>query len=145
VVSPEVFSSGLTLFHLTFEGCVNTKKIFLIDDNDYFREMAIEILVKNGYQIQESSDGEDALRCLNSGPLPDLIVSDVNMPKLNGIMLAKILRENPRFTSIPLIICSNDDLLCEVNQDYKNVFYIDKEFSQLLSAVDQLLKSVKTG
>src|SRR5688572_15768968 len=90
---------------------LNSKTLFVIDDNELFREMAVELLSENGYAMREFNDAQDALNALQTGDLPDLIITDVNMPQLNGVKFAKILRENMRFAKIPLVICSNDDMV----------------------------------
>lgn len=79
------------------------KKILIVDDDLTLREMYEERLKFDGYQVVGASDGEDALEKVKK-EVPDLILLDVMMPKLNGIDTMKKLREDNQTKHIPIII-----------------------------------------
>ncbi|HEX2489811.1 MAG TPA: PAS domain S-box protein, partial [Blastocatellia bacterium] len=79
-------------------------RILLADDNSDMREYVRRLLVAN-YEVEAVSDGEAALQSARERP-PDLVLSDVMMPKLDGFGLLKALREDELLTTIPVILLS---------------------------------------
>jgi len=81
-----------------------SKTIMTIDDSPTMRQMVNLTLSEAGYDVVEAVDGTDALAKI-TGRKIDLFLSDVNMPKLDGIELTRRLRANPgtRFTPIVLV------------------------------------------
>jgi DNA-binding response OmpR family regulator/cellulose synthase/poly-beta-1,6-N-acetylglucosamine synthase-like glycosyltransferase len=77
--------------------------ILLVEDNFTFRELASYTLSSMGYEVAVAKDGAEALLRVDE-LAPDLIVSDVMMPQLNGFELVKALRSNPETESIPIIL-----------------------------------------
>lgn len=80
------------------------EKLLIIDDDDDLREFIRQELSKY-YEIHEASDGEIGLQSAKE-IIPDLIVSDVAMPKMNGIELCTKLKEDQLTQTIPLILLS---------------------------------------
>jgi signal transduction histidine kinase/ligand-binding sensor domain-containing protein/DNA-binding response OmpR family regulator len=78
------------------------KKILVVDDNEEIRNYLSDLLSAYHF-IFTAIDGEDALIKLDE-TLPDLIISDVVMPNVDGFELCKILKNDPRFTDIPVIL-----------------------------------------
>ncbi len=76
--------------------------ILVVDDEEYMRETIAQILTFEGYAIQKADDGIEALQLLTTFT-PDLIVCDVNMPKLDGFGLLKELRKRESTSGIPFI------------------------------------------
>ncbi len=67
--------------------------ILIVDDNEGVRELTARILVQAGYRVFEGCDGVDALEALRQLPEPvDLLISDIKMPRMNGIELAAHFR-----------------------------------------------------
>jgi CheY-like chemotaxis protein len=64
------------------------------------------ILEPAGYEIVEADDGEAALQLLGPDPLPDVIMTDLTMPNLDGEGLIERLRSEPRTASIPIVVVS---------------------------------------
>ncbi len=60
------------------------QKILIVEDNIEVRETISECLAVEGYQVSSAIDGKEALRVMRTSP-PDLILSDINMPNLNGV------------------------------------------------------------
>lgn len=83
------------------------KKILVIDDSAVFRKI-ISVHLKNAdYELIEASDGIDALNKLSSTSV-DLIVSDMNMPNMDGISFIKKVKEDPKFKFIPIIMLTTE-------------------------------------
>jgi len=61
------------------------------------------------YEIQITQDGMEALTFMQSGNIPDLIIADLNTPKLNGLELITQVKASDFFKSLPIIILSGED------------------------------------
>jgi PAS domain S-box-containing protein len=79
-------------------------RILLADDNSDMREYVKRLLATN-YEVEAVADGEAALQAARERP-PDLVLSDVMMPKLDGFGLLKALREDERMAPMPVILLS---------------------------------------
>ncbi len=90
---------------LQTESSRTTNRILLVDDNADMRDHVVRIL-QDGYQVITASNGEEALEMMRGGPHPDLILSDIMMPKLDGIGLLHALRSDPATTALPVIFLS---------------------------------------
>ncbi len=80
-------------------------RILIIDDDIGFRDLLRIHLSSAGYQVQVADDGVTGGRALLAQP-PDLIVSDVNMPFLDGFQLLSLLRADAETAAIPVILLS---------------------------------------
>lgn len=89
------------------------KKILIVDDSASVRTVAKIALGKAGYETAEASNGEEALQRL-SGERVHLIVSDVNMPVMDGISFLKEVKAIPQYKFTPVIM-----LTTEAGQDMK--------------------------
>jgi len=81
------------------------KKILAVDDDQSIR-MLLEHLLKENYDVQSKEDGHDALLYMQEGNVPDLIISDLTMPKMNGMDFIDNVRSSSFFKNIPLIVLS---------------------------------------
>lgn len=86
--------------------------IMVVDDSKTIR-MSMEYLLKsNGYEVFSAEDGLDGLNKLNekvsAGAKPDLIISDVNMPKMGGLEFIKKVKENFTTKFIPILILTTE-------------------------------------
>ncbi len=87
---------------------MSTKTILIADDSATMRAMLVAIVEALGdYHIVEASSGFEALRLLPRGPV-DLIMTDINMPDINGLELISYLRNNPNYKDIPIFIISTE-------------------------------------
>jgi PAS domain S-box-containing protein len=84
---------------------IKAKTILVVDDEPSIRQLLRQELESQNYQVQEASDGMHALEAVRK-VAPDLIILDVMMPKMNGLDLAAILKNNPETSMIPIIILS---------------------------------------
>jgi len=78
--------------------------ILLVDDEDLLREGVQELLEIQGYRVIPAADGHQALECLASSAVVDLIITDLVMPKMDGIDFVQRVREVN--TSVPVIVVS---------------------------------------
>lgn len=81
------------------------KKILVIDDEKTIRVLLQNYLQKD-YDVITKSDGEEGLNWLQEGNFPDLIVSDIQMPNLDGYEFIKNIRASGYFKEIPMIMLS---------------------------------------
>jgi Response regulator containing a CheY-like receiver domain and a GGDEF domain len=77
--------------------------LLIVDDSPTQLLILRNLLEKNGYNVEGAVDGENALSCARNGK-PDLIISDIFMPKMNGYELCQALKQDPRLRSIPVIL-----------------------------------------
>ena len=87
---------------------MKTKTILIADDSMAMRAMLTSTIESLGdYHIVEASSGFEALRLLPRRKV-DLILTDINMPDINGLELISFLRNNPNYQNIPVIIISSE-------------------------------------
>jgi two-component system chemotaxis response regulator CheY len=84
-----------------------TKTIMTVDDSASVRQMVSFTLKEAGYNVIEAIDGIDALSKAN-GQVLNLIVTDMNMPNMDGIELIKNIRANPQHKFIPIIMLTTE-------------------------------------
>jgi CheY-like chemotaxis protein len=80
-----------------------TERVLLVDDEPLARKLISRYLVAAGYVVRMAEDGLDAIGKLRTG-LPDLIISDLKMPRMSGVELLHVVRK--RFPQIPVIVIS---------------------------------------
>lgn len=84
-------------------------KILVADDESRFRKLVVGFLKKDGHEIVEASDGNEALNVLAAEPNIDLAVLDIMMPYINGLELCKIIKEQIGIPVLILTAKSEDD------------------------------------
>jgi len=80
--------------------------VMVIDDSLTVRKITGRLLEREGYQVLTAKDGVDALEQMR-GTLPDVMLVDIEMPRMDGFELTKIVRSDPRTHGIPIIIISS--------------------------------------
>ena len=83
-----------------------TRRILVAEDDRFLRKAAEMALKRQGYTVLTAADGEEALQAAQSA-LPDLILLDLIMPKLNGFDVLQALRKEAPTAKIPVIVLSN--------------------------------------
>jgi two-component system chemotaxis response regulator CheY len=83
------------------------KKILVVDDSEIVRNLHSFIFKSMGYEVVDATNGYEALEKLYQDEF-DLIATDVNMPKMDGIMLVKEIRKEEKYKDIPIIIISTE-------------------------------------
>ena len=119
-----------------------SKTIMVVDDSSSIRQVVSMALKGAGYQVIEAVDGRDALAKLD-GQKINLIISDVNMPNMDGIAFVKEMKQKPNYKFTPVIM-----LTTEGSEDKKNAgqaagakAWVVKPFKpeQMLQAVAKLI------
>ena len=91
-----------------------TTTILAIDDSISVRKMVESALRFKGYAVVTAADGVEALEALERGTSPsggdpfDLVVLDINMPRLDGLSLLKIVRERPEWAGLPILMLTTE-------------------------------------
>ncbi|MFD1787267.1 response regulator [Sphingomonas floccifaciens] len=102
--------------------------ILLVEDEDMVRAVAERALTRQGYTVRTAENGEVALEVLGDGPAPDLLISDVVMPTMDGPTMARRVRA--RFPQVPILFMSGyaeEQLRKSIDLD--NVAFLPKPFS----------------
>jgi CheY-like chemotaxis protein len=82
------------------------ERILVVDDQRTNAELVAGLLRNLGYEIEVAFDGEEALEAVRSSP-PDLVVSDIVMPRVDGYELCRRLRANPETALLPVILVTS--------------------------------------
>lgn len=104
------------------------KKILLIEDDKFLRELIAQKLIREGFKVSEAVDGEEGIKKIKSEK-PDLILLDLILPGIDGFEVLSRMREEPTLISIPVIILSNLGQREDVERGLK------------MGAVDYLIKA----
>ncbi len=95
-----------------------SKKILVIEDHDSIRILFQRYLSKS-FNVTTKRDGFDGLAWLSSGNIPDLILLDMSMPRLNGLDFLNNIRNSGFFRDIPVIIVSGEEDSRVIDQCYQ--------------------------
>ena len=85
-----------------------SKHILVVDDSKTVRNLVAFILKSEGFKVTTAEDGLDGLEKLYSMQQVDLIISDVNMPRMDGFTFIKSVREQDTYKDVPIIILSTE-------------------------------------
>ena len=102
-------------------------KVMVVDDSKTIRRTAETLLAKAGCVVDSAVDGFDALGRVSAFD-PDLIFIDVLMPRLDGYQTCALIKNNPRFRAIPILMLSSKDSI------------FDKARGRIVGASDYLTK-----
>lgn len=115
-------------------------RILVIDDSNTIRRSAEIFLKQGGHEVALAEDGFDALAKLGDFH-PDLVFCDILMPRLDGYQTCAIIKRNPHFSGVPVIMLSSKDGLFDKARGRMvgSEDYLTKPFTkdQLLQAVQQ--------
>ena len=130
------------------EGAPSAAKVLVIDDSNTIRRSAEIFLRQGGYEVVLAEDGFDALAKVNDHD-PHLIFCDILMPRLDGYQTCAIIKRNPRFAHVPVIMLSSKDGLFDKARGRMvgSEEYLTKPFTkeQLLRAVEQFSRYSERG
>jgi two-component system chemotaxis response regulator CheY len=120
---------------------MKNKMVFVVDDDPVMRDSLKRYLVKAGFEVKAVTDGFEVLLLLEY-MIPDLIISDINMPKLDGITLLEGLKNRIKTRNIPVIFMSgqSNDEIVERAKELGARFFLFKPFP--LDYLDGLIKKV---
>ena len=82
------------------------EKILVIEDDTFLRELIVQKLLKEGYEVSEAIDGEDGIKKVTEEK-PDIILLDIILPGMDGFEVLKKIKEDETVQRIPVIILSN--------------------------------------
>lgn len=120
-----------------------TKKIMIIDDSKTIRKTTQLFLKELDYEVIEVEDGYNALTKVIDGA-PDLILVDIMMPRLGGYETCTIIKQNPDFENVPIILLSSKDGILDKAKGklYGCDDYLTKPFAKdaLFEIVNKYLK-----
>jgi pilus assembly protein CpaE len=120
--------------------------ILLVDDEEQIRKLLETSLQRRGYEVAVASDGIEALRQIRL-KMPDLIVTDVNMPNMNGFELTRRLRADHRTARLPIVMLSArkqaDDILTGYAEGADEYIAKPVEMAVLAAKIEVLLKRMK--
>lgn len=121
-----------------------SKLILVVDDSAMIRNMVRLELIKSGYQVADAQNGAQALEILNTRQ-PDLILSDIDMPVMNGFELCEAVQGDKRFAAIPFVVMSTNGDRGHMHRmlNRGSLAYLVKPFSmdQLSILVDNMLST----
>ena len=124
---------------------MNGKNILIVDDEFDIVELLKLRLEINGFSVRTAFDGVDALEKIEA-EIPDLVLMDVKMPRLNGYKVTKAIRENPKTRDLPILIItamskytSNIAEQCR-DMGINAVFYKPFDSGQLLAKIRECLR-----
>jgi twitching motility two-component system response regulator PilG len=124
------------------QSLIKRNKILVIEDSSTTRKVIAITLSQSGYEIIEATDGLEALSKLNE-TRPDLILLDIILPKMDGYKILSIIKENPEFKQIPVImLTSKDGIINKVKGKVAgSTAYLTKPFdpTQLVATIEKHL------
>ena len=125
---------------------MSADRILLVDDEEQIRKLLETSLQRRGYDVVTASDGIEALRQIR-GKMPDLIVTDVNMPNMNGFELTRRLRADHRTARVPIVMLSArkqaDDILTGYAEGADEYIAKPVEIAVLAAKIEVLIKRMK--
>ena len=120
-----------------------TKPCILIVEDSLVQSFFLEkVLKKNGFLVEKASNGQEALM-LTKKHRPDLVISDINMPIMNGFEMCRTLKENPDLQTIPVILLSElsnmEEILLGLESRADNYILKPYEEENLIDKVREML------
>ena len=107
---------------------MNSKKILIVEDDKFLRELMSQKLVKEEYDVSQAIDGEEGIKKIKEEK-PDLVLLDLILPGIDGFEVLSQMKEDPILALIPVIILSNLGQKEDIERGLK------------LGAVDYLIKA----
>ena len=122
--------------------------IVVIEDNHEIQQLLVDILELNGYQASTANDGAQGLKLVQETQ-PDLVISDIMMPKMDGFELLEKLRASSQFNDLPIILLTArvmmDDRLKGLESGAQDYITKPFEMKELLYKVKNLLQLKKSS
>jgi two-component system chemotaxis response regulator CheY len=118
-------------------------RILTVDDSPVMRQMVKATLLDAGHDVTQAANGEEALRIAGTESF-EMVITDVNMPIMNGLELTRNLRQLPAYQTIPMIALTTEATaeIKRAGREAGATAWVLKPFSpqRLVEAVAQLLK-----
>ena len=120
-----------------------SKTVLIVDDSATMRQMVSFTLTGAGFTVVEAGDGADAVKKLTAGTKPNLVITDLNMPNMDGISLIKEIRKmgTLKFTPILMLTTESTDDRKKEGQAAGATGWIVKPFNpeQMLKVIAKVL------
>lgn len=116
-------------------------KILVLEDNVLSQDLLCSVLIPQGYEVICAGDGQSGLAQIKEQH-PDLVISDIDMPGMNGLEVLRQIRLNHLTANLPVIICTSaEEESCRRFATKLNAIYMTKPFhpSKLLKIVAEQL------
>lgn len=124
-----------------------SRKVLVVDDSQTVRRMAELFLRQGGHEVLLADDGFDALARMHEFQ-PDLVFCDILMPRLDGYQTCAIIKRNPRFSRVPVVMLSSKDGVFDMARGRMagSEQHLTKPFTreQLLEAVERHVQGAAT-
>src|SRR6185437_9972270 len=92
-------------FHTAAQGA-GAGRVLVVEDSDFFRQLVAPALGAAGYRVSTARSAPEALRLREAGIMFDAIVSDIEMPEMDGLAFARAVRESGPWAQLPMIALS---------------------------------------
>jgi two-component system chemotaxis response regulator CheY len=84
-------------------------QVLVVDDSNTMREIVSSFLSQNGFDVAVANDGRDGLQRLQDDPAIRLVVSDINMPNMDGLTMAEKIRKDLGNSSVRIVMLTTED------------------------------------
>ncbi len=118
------------------------RTVMLVEDTPFFRIMIRTYLAENGFEVVEANNGQEAWSRLDKGESFDMVLSDIQMPVMNGFQLAAKIRADPRFKTLPVMAITALDTpesIADGKEAGFDAYQIKLDKNELLRTVTELL------
>lgn len=119
------------------------KTVLVVDDSPTMRQMVAFTLSNAGFTVVEAGNGKEAMGKIGGGTKPDLVVTDLNMPEMDGITLIQEIRKNAalKFTPILMLTTESSDDKKKAGQAAGATGWVVKPFNpeQMLKVIQKVL------
>ena len=120
------------------------RRVLIVDDSITTRTLEKNILETVGYSVELATDGQEALSVVAASGVPDLVVSDILMPRMDGFELTQRLKGDERTAHVPVILVSSLDSPADKTRGIKvgaDAYIVKSRFEQgnLLETIEQLI------
>ncbi len=123
------------------------ERVLFVDDEEQIRKLLSTWLARHGYEVTVANDGWEALKAIRA-KAPDLVITDVNMPNMNGLELTRRMRADHRTARIPVIMLSArkqaDDVLTGYAEGADEYIPKPVEMAVLAAKVEVLIRRFAT-
>ncbi len=114
------------------------KRILIVEDDNSIRELLVELLQSEGYDVGSANNGLEGIKYLQSNTLPDLILIDLMMPIMDGYSFRIEQMKNPLWANIPVVVMSAEANAKEKLKNFGITAFLSKPVE-----LDTILKTVE--
>ncbi|HVT07725.1 MAG TPA: response regulator [Polyangia bacterium] len=115
------------------------RRLLLVEDDFTLRAHLAELLMQEGYYVGCAADGVEAVRRLQTEPLPDAILLDIVLPRMNGVAVRKAQLQSPSLRAIPTVaITSMQDRTPMEGLEFSAVFRKPVDFDLLMRTLNRI-------